>query len=186
MSPCATASTATATVDSTSSPTRWPTRSPRVRSWVLHRRGHRRPVRRRHLGRPCRPRQDDAMAPRHHRELLVLHQDPHRVGGSDPRRPRTARPQSRRRRLLAGVRGEWQARHRDSASACPHIRGVRLGGAVRPRGHVRLGAFDRPPGGPGAVVAPRHGVGVLRAQLRPPHRRGDPPRHRQVAQGVRP
>ena len=50
--------------------------------------------------------------------------------------------------------------------------------AGHPRGPVRLGQVDRPAGRPGALVGAGHGLGLPRAELRPPDRRSDPAHHR--------
>ena len=88
------------------------------------------------------------------------------------------------REVLAGVRRERQGAHRGSPPAEPHLGRVRLGPAVRRRGHVRLG--PRPGAGrPDAVVAAGHRVGVPRQQPGSPGRRGRAPGDRPAAQGVR-
>ena len=67
----------------------------------------------------------------------------------------------------------------------PHVGGVRLGAAGDDRRHLRLGAGDRDPRGPAAVVGAGHRVRLPPRQLRPPRRRGDPPGRRPEPAPVR-
>ena len=89
------------------------------------------------------------------------------------------------REVLARVRRQRQAGRPGPAPPVARLRGLRAGPAGRGRGPLRLGAGHLPDGGPGAVVGAGHRVGLPRAQLRAPGRRGRAADQRQAAQAVR-
>ena len=80
--------------------------------------------------------------------------------------------------VLARVRGPGQGGDQGSPAPVAHLGRLGLGAANHPRGPVRLGQIDRPAGRPGALVGTRDGLGLPRAELRPPDRRSDPAHHR--------
>ena len=116
---------------------------------------------------------------REHDHQRVLHHQEHDLARrARAGRPRRTRPRRERRRLLARVRGPGQGGDQGSPAAVAHLGRLGLGPANHPRGPVRLGQIDRPAGRPGALVGTRDGLGLPRAELRPPDRRSDPAHHR--------
>ena len=66
-----------------------------------------------------------------------------------------------RGRVLAGVRPERQGRDRGVPPDVAHLGRIRLGAALRARGHVRPGRRDGPAGRSDSLVGTGHGIGYL-------------------------
>ncbi len=79
------------------------------------------------LGRHRRPRQPPALERGHRASDLLLHQGRRGPVREYARRPRPARPEPARRRLLAAVRQEWQGGDTGTTGLQPPVRRLPLG-----------------------------------------------------------
>ena len=141
---------------------------------------------RRSVGRDGPRRHEHAVARRHARARMVVHEGRDRSVCAHPRTPRSARSRRTRHRLLARVRTEREGvDDRRDAALAPGGRP----GAARPaagRRVLRPRVHDRPARRRGAVLDPGYAPRLSRAHVRLPGRRAGPAHHGPDARRVLP